>query len=227
MNRYRDGDWHPLCRSLRPAGRRTRCVLGYAYLVEAVQELGAGDNSEGPLEQFEQFGTVGDALSISGQAGGRWVEPKLGTEPLPERLVAAGDLHDPVRAVKQPVGRDRRVVVALRPRDLARHRPPSALEGVYPDERSEQRRPYHLPPASPLALKKGGEDAVHAGGEVTDRHADALRVAWSRTRRLALGDLVIARAAALRPVVSEPGDRQDDQARVELEKPLARKAETV
>ena len=44
---------------------------------------------------------------------------------------------------------------------------------------------------------------------------------------LALGDLVVARAAALGAVVAEPADRQDDQAGVELVQPLDREAEPV
>ena len=44
---------------------------------------------------------------------------------------------------------------------------------------------------------------------------------------LALGDLVVAGAAALGTVVPEAGDRQDDEPRVELVQPLDREAEPV
>ena len=44
---------------------------------------------------------------------------------------------------------------------------------------------------------------------------------------LALGDLVVARALRLRPVVTEPGDRQDDEPRVQRVQPRDREAEPV
>jgi hypothetical protein len=64
--------------------------------------------------------------------------------------------------------------------------------------------------------------AIHAGEQVGDRHADALRVVGSgagqgHQPRLALGDLVVARATALGTVVAEAGDREDDQSRVALQ----------
>ncbi len=78
------------------------------------------------------------------------------------------------------------------------------------------------PGAAPLVER--GHDAVgavHPGEQVGDRDAHPLRVVGPRARqrhqaRLALGDLVVARAPALRPVVAESGDGEDDQLRVAL-----------
>jgi hypothetical protein len=79
-----------------------------------------------------------------------------------------------------------------------------------------------------VALVERGDDpvgAVHAGQEVTDRHTDTLRVVGVRPGQrhqaaLALGDLVVAGAAALGPVVAEAADGEQHEAGVELVQPL-------
>ena len=92
-----------------------------------------------------------------------------------------------------------------------------------------------MPRPGALALGERRGDAVravHPGEQVADRDADAGRVVGVRAGErhqpgLALGDLVVAGAAALGPVVAEAGDRQDDQPRVELVQPLDREAQAV
>ena len=89
--------------------------------------------------------------------------------------------------------------------------------------------------ARPVAFVERGDDAVgavHPGQQVGDRHADALRVvgpgAGERHEAgLALGDLVVAGAAALGPVVTEAGDRQHDEARVARHQRLDAEAKPV
>jgi hypothetical protein len=70
--------------------------------------------------------------------------------------------------------------------------------------------------------RDGSIGAVHAGQQVTDRHADPHRLAIAGAGQrhdacLALGDLVIAGPPTLRPVVTEPADREHHQPRVEGE----------
>ena len=74
--------------------------------------------------------------------------------------------------------------------------------------------------------------AVHPGQQVADRDADLRRLVRRGTGQrhqpgLALRDLVVARAAALGPVVAEAGDREHHQPRVDLVQPLDREAEPV
>lgn len=127
------------------------------------------------------------------------------------------------------------MMVALGLADLAGHGPLGALKGVHADDAGQQRRSHH--PAAPgaVALAQCGEDAeraVHAGEQVGDRNAHALNVIGPRTgerheARLTLGDLVVARPAAFRAVVTEPADGQDDQSRVEFGEPFGREAQAV
>jgi len=73
-----------------------------------------------------------------------------------------------------------------------------------------------LAAAGALALEQGGEhavDAVHAGEQVTDRDADALGIVavgagQGHDPGLALGDLVVAGAAALAAVVRLEVERE-------------------
>ncbi len=202
---------------------------------EPGQQLLPGDRREGLLEHLDHPGPVGDALTVGPHPLRLGVQAELLAQPAPQALVAAGHLDGAVRAVEQPVGRDRGVVVALRLRDLAGHGPARALEGVHPDDRGQQRGAHDLPPPGALALQEGGEHAVgavHPGEEIADRHPHPLRVVRARSGqghepRLALGDLVVAGAAALGSVVAEAGDRQHDQARVELGQVVGRETEPV
>ncbi|GAA3099435.1 hypothetical protein GCM10020001_015030 [Nonomuraea salmonea] len=99
----------------------------------------------------------------------------------------------------------------------------------------EQRGAHDPARAGPLALvERGGHAvrAVDAGQQVRDGRAHAVGLVGRRAGQrhqagLALGDLVVARAAALGAVVAEAGDRQDDQAGVELVQPLDGEAEAV
>ena len=135
----------------------------------------------------------------------------------------------------RPYGAIDGVVVAGRVRHLVGDGPAGALVGVHADDGREQRGAHH--PAAPgqRPLVQRGEHAVgavHPGEQVADRDAHAGRLVGRRTGQrhqpgLALGDLVVARAAALGPVVPEPGDREDDQPRVDLVQPLVREAEPV
>ena len=89
----------------------------------------------------------------------------------------------------------------------------------------------------PVRLRSWSADddavgAVHAGEQVADRHPDPLRVVGvgagqRHEAALALGDLVVAGAPALGPVVAEPADREHDQAGVELVQPLDAEAQPV
>ena len=103
------------------------------------------------------------------------------------------------------------------------------------DDPGEQRGPDQAAASGPGPLVQGGEgsdDGVMAGDEVGDGDADALRVvrpaAGQRHQAgLALGDLVVAGATALGPVLAEAADLDDDQARVDLVQPLDGEAEPV
>ena len=105
-----------------------------------------------------------------------------------------------------------------RPGHLAGHGPPGALEGVHADHAGQQRGAHDAAAAGAGPLVQRGEHAVgavHAGDQVGDRHPDLGRLLGAGDRHqpaLALGDLVVAGARRLGPVVAEAGDRQDDQA---------------
>ena len=94
---------------------------------------------------------------------------------------------------------------------------------------SDVRTTVPRPVRSPLVQR--GEHAVravHPGEQVGDRDADPLRVlgpgAGQRHEAgLALGDLVVAGPATLRPVVAEAGDREHHQPRVEAVQRLDRR----
>ena len=117
------------------------------------------------------------------------------------------------------------MVVALALRHLPRDRVARALEGVHPDDRGQQRRAYDAAASGRVAFVQRSHHAVgavHAGEQVTDRHADPHRVARARAGQrhqaaLTLGDLVIACAPTLGSVVAEAADREHDQPRVEGE----------
>ncbi len=100
---------------------------------------------------------------------------------------------------------------AGRARYLARHRVGGALEGVHTDHAGQQAGSDHLTLARAIAFVQRGDHAVraiHAGHDVSHRHTDPGRLigAGSGHRHdagLALGDLVITRAATLGAVVAE------------------------
>jgi hypothetical protein len=127
------------------------------------------------------------------------------------------------------------VVVALRVAHLAGDGVAGALEGVHAHDRGQQRGAHHASLAGAVALVEGRDHAVgavHAGEEVADRHAHTGRLVGGgagqrHQARLALGDLVVAGAAALRPVVPETADRQHDESGVDLVQALDREAEPV
>ena len=109
------------------------------------------------------------------------------------------------------------------------------LEGVHADNAGDERGANDLALAGAFAFKesrKNTEGSVDAAQEVGNRHTDPLEVVRARTRdrhepRLALGDLVVAGTTALGTVVAEAGDRQDHQARVELQAALRGEAQAV
>ena len=127
------------------------------------------------------------------------------------------------------------MVVALGVRNLTGDGRAGSLEGVYPDHGGEQRRADDLALAGSLPLQQRGqrpERAVHPGEQVGDRNSDSFRVVRTGTGEghqpgLALQDLVVSAAGGLRPVMSETGDRQDDQSGVELVHRCGGEAQTV
>jgi hypothetical protein len=104
---------------------------------------------------------------------------------------------------------------------------------VHADHARQQRRAHDTPAAGAGPLVQRGDDterAVHARDQVRDRDADLGRLAGAGDRHqpaLTLGDLVVAGSRRLRPVVPEPGDRQDDEAGVQLVQPRDREAQPV
>jgi hypothetical protein len=200
---------------------------------EPGQQLLGGNVGERALEQFDDLLPVPDPLAVGGQARGVGVEVELRAELSPQRLGAAGELDAAPLAVEQAVGRDRRVVVALGAADLAGDGPRRPLEGVHADDRGQQRRAHHLAAAGLLALHQRGQHAVgavHAGQQVADRHAHPLGVVrpgpgQRHQAGLTLGDLVVAGAPTLGPVVAEAADRQLHQPRVQLGQHVGAEAE--
>ena len=212
---------------------RAHLAGGHADLGEAGEQRLGVPVGEGRLDDLDHPVALGHPLLVGGEPVGLGVDPEAAAEPLPQPLAAERDLHGAVATAEEPVGRDRGVVVALRPADLAGHGPAGALEGVHTDAGRQQRRTHDLALAGHVALVERGEDAVgavHPGQQVRDRHADALRVVGTGAGErhqagLALGDLVVAGAAALRSVVAEAGDREDDEARVAAHQLLDAEAE--
>ena len=164
-------------------------------------------------------------LGVGGQAGGRRVDVEAGAEPAPQALAADRDLHAAVGAVEQPVRRDRGVVVALRPADLARRRS-TGCPGRRARRRS--RRAARCGPRCPAPVRSRSSSAArtpYAPYMPASRSEigtpDLLRVVGAGAGQrhqpgLALRDLVVAGAAALGAVVPEAGDREHHQPRVQL-----------
>ncbi len=190
---------------------------------------------EDALDHLDHLVAAGHPLGVAPQALRVGFEAEREAEPLPQRLGPDGYLDGAVTAAEQTVRRDGRVVVALRSPHLPGDRPPGALEGVHPGDGRQQRGPHDLPDAGPVPLVQRRQHAVRAvdpGQQVADRHAHALRVVRAGARQgheagLALGDLVVPGAAALRPVVPEPGDGEHDEARVALQQGVDAQAEAV
>ncbi len=197
---------------------------GYADLVEAGEQRGGVVLGEGRLDDLDGALAGADTVAVGLQPRRGRVDAEAGAEPAPQALAAHRDLHGPVPAAEETVRRDRGVVVALRATDLAGHRPAGALEGVHAHEGRQQGGAHDLAAAGGRALVDRGEDAVravHAGEQVPDRYADALRVVGTGAGEghdpgLALRDLVVAGPPALGAVVAEAGDRQHHEPRVAL-----------
>ena len=108
------------------------------------------------------------------------------------------------------------------------HQPARGLEVEHREHRLQQRRVHPLALARALALDQRDQDALRqedARAEVGDRDADPhrplARKAGDRHEAAhALGDLVDARAVAVRPGLAEAGDAAVDDARVDRRKRL-------
>ena len=116
------------------------------------------------------------------------------------------------------------------------HRVAGALEGVDADDRGEQRGAHDRSRGRCAPARRGprrrrtrrtSRPAGRRSGRRRGSASSGVRAGERHQPRLALGDLVVAGAPALRAVVAEAGDRQDDQARVELVQPLDGEAEAV
>ena len=215
--------------------QRAHLAGRHADLGEASQQRLGVPVGEGRLDERDRLLAVGDPLGVGGESLGSRVEREAVAQTAPQPLAAHRDLDGSVAAVEQAVGADRGVVVALGDADLAGDGPARALEGVHPDGGGQQRGAYDAPDAGAVPLVQRREDAVravHPGEQVRDRHADALRVLGTRTCErhqsgLALGDLVVAGATALGPVVTEARDGEHDEPRVALLEQLEAQAEPV
>ncbi|MCY1225154.1 hypothetical protein D9M72_373440 [compost metagenome] len=175
------------------------------------------------LHLFDDFLAVAHPVRVAGEFGTRCVDSERGSERFPQFFAAHADLDPSLPAVEQSVGSDGGVVVALRLRDLAGNSRPGALECVHADKSGQQRGADDLPLPGPLALqqrRQGPERAIHAREKIGDGDTHPLGVVRSRTGQghqagFALQDLVVAAAPGFRPVVSEAGDGQDHQCRVQ------------
>jgi hypothetical protein len=98
---------------------------GDAGAAEQRHELIGRVRGEGILDEPGRSVPVGGTLGVGGQAGQGGIDAEGGAEPLPQSLAADADLDRAALAAEQAVRRDRRVVVALRVRHLARDRVPA------------------------------------------------------------------------------------------------------
>ena len=227
--------------------RRCDLVCSHSYTSSRVRTLPAGMPASASLPSRVSASVAAKAFSTSSMTWSRWatrsafvarpavlgVDVERRTELLPQTLAADRDLHGAVGAAEQSVRGDGRVMVALGVAHLAGDRPPGALEGVHPDDAAQQRGAHQLSAAGGGPFDQPGQHADHPvqpGEQVADRHTDPLRVVRTGSGQrhqtgLALGDLVVAGPAAFRSVVPESGDRQGDQARIELGQAFATEAQ--
>ena len=200
---------------------------------EQVEPVLGGCGGEDALDLGDQAPAGSDSLAVGAVALVVRVEPDRPGEGVPQPLRRHAHLDRGRRGREQAVRRDRRVVRAGEARHLARDGPAGALEGVQPDHARQQRGADH--PASPGAVplvqrRDHAVREVQAGDQVGDGNADLgghLGAGDAHQTALALGDLVVAGAVALRPVVPEAGDPADDQGRVERVEALLGEAEAV
>src|SRR5262245_26381221 len=186
---------------------------GYAYLGQLRQPPCQWVLSERRVEKGDQLGPVLHPIWVAGKTRMVRVDPSQRCEPPPERLAAYRDLDDAVGTGERAVRTNRRMMVALRDRHLARHGVSGPLEGVDADDRSEQRGSDDAAAARPIPIPERGQDAVravHPGEQIPDGYTDAHRLVRGQARQahqsgLALRDLVVPGSAALRPIVAEAG----------------------
>src|SRR5882724_1283262 len=181
-------------------------------------------------KQPGQLGSVFDALTIRGKPRilGQFGAPcRLAEFPI-EVVVAAGEDHLAIERAKGLVGNDVRMQVADSLRRLAGREVVGVLVREQGDLRIEQREVEMLPLARAFAMRErsaNGDRCIHAGDDVGDRHARALRPAAGRAIGLArhahhsphaLDHEVVAGPLAIRTGLAEAGDRAVDQARIRL-----------
>src|SRR3989454_178043 len=156
-------------------------------------------------------------------------------EPAVHDLPRRRDVDVPVRRLEDAGGNPGGMIVARLRRDFLAERPARRLEVEHPHHRLEQRGVHPLAAAGALALEQRDEDAVreeHARGEIGHGNADAHRAlarpAGDRHEAAhALGDLVVARAIAVRARLAEARDAAVHEARVDLAQRLVVDAEAV
>src|SRR5437667_273487 len=198
-----------------------RARLGHEHLVEL------------RVERETVLGAVGRRLEArvvdERRRADRLAEPAI--HDLPGRR----DVDVTVRRLEDAGGNPGGMIVARLRRDFLAERPARRLEVEHPHHRLEQRGVHPLAAAGALALEQRDEDAVreeHARGEIGHGNADAHRAlarqAGDRHEAAhALGDLVVARAIAVRARLAEARDAAVHEARVDLAQRLVVDAEAV
>ena len=162
----------PRRRRSAAAGRAARCcpstgcststrrpcdlVCSQPYTSSRDRTLPAGMPASSSRCNHVAAGAVANAPSISAMSASRLftrsvfvrepglvgIEVDCGAKTCHCRSLPTLSCRSPSAAVEQPVWRDGRMVVALRRRHLAGHRPPGPLERVHADDGGEQASPH-------------------------------------------------------------------------------------
>src|SRR4051812_39264758 len=214
-------------------------TIRHASGIEEVDPLRRAFFQKDLLQEPCDFGAIFHALAVAGKARVRGQLLAAGrlTELAEQIVVAAGEDHIAVGGAKRLIGHDVRMQVADALGRLAGREVIGVLIREKSDLRIEERQVEVLAGAAVRAIRQrgaNGDRCVHAGDDVGDRHAGALRTAsgspvWlTRDAHHAAHTLdheVVSRALSVRSAMAEAGDRAVDEAGVFLAQVLV--AETV
>ncbi len=146
-------------------------TAGHADGGERLEPGVRGAGAQRAVERGQQFGAVGDAVRIGGEAGilGEFRKPQFGAEGRELPVVAHREGQRTVLGVHHLVRRDRRMAVAHGPRHHARGHIGRCLVGQRGQQRGEQGHLHPLPRAGAVPVAQGGQDAhprVQTGDDV-------------------------------------------------------------
>ena len=208
-----------------PARLRRSIHVALGWVDQDLLQLGVqGAPVARAVGQSAEARVVGEGLDAQGAA-----------EPAEHRLPRGRDVDVAVLGLEDPGGDARGMIVPGLGRDLAADEPARGLEVEHRHHGLEQGGVHPLAAPAALALEQRQENAlreVEPRRQVGDGDADphgalAGQTGHGHQPTHALGDLVVAGAVAVGPVLAEAGDRGVDQPRIHGAEALVVDAEPV